>query len=100
MIVISTGCPSGVGPALAVRAAARLRGASCVLVGDVGTLRAAAELVGVAQSRLVPFRGEPDVDHVSLLAAGPELTDRDRRPGRPGARAGAAQLAYVEAAYA
>jgi 4-hydroxy-L-threonine phosphate dehydrogenase PdxA len=60
MIVVSTGCPAGVGPEVSVAAAAKLRGTTSILVGDEGTLRAAAVRVGVAARRLVPWEGEAE----------------------------------------
>jgi 4-hydroxythreonine-4-phosphate dehydrogenase len=99
-LVLSTGCPSSIGPELAVRVAASWSSGPCVLVGDVATLREAAELVGVPQSALstssdlgsLPRRG------VFLHQAGPALPARERRPGKPGKVAGLAQLLYVEEA--
>ncbi|HVU04069.1 MAG TPA: 4-hydroxythreonine-4-phosphate dehydrogenase PdxA [Polyangiaceae bacterium] len=105
MLVVSTGCPAGVGPEVSVAAAAKLRGANVVLVGDLETLRAAAKLVGVDPERLVPVSGKA-FDRskrprgvLSVLPVGPELSRSDRIPGRPSRRAGAAELAYVDAAY-
>jgi len=83
-----------------VSAAWKLRAAGAVLVGDLGTLRAAAALVGVPKERLVPIRGNgerPDV--LRVLEVGARLSVRDRRPGKPSRRAGAAELAYVEVAH-
>jgi 4-hydroxythreonine-4-phosphate dehydrogenase len=100
MIVVSTGCPSGIGPEVSVAAAAKLRTAPCVLVGDEGTLRAAAELVGVAQRRLVAFQGNPPrPGQIAILHQGPRLRPSDRKPGKPSRTAGVAQLVYVCAAY-
>ena len=101
MIVVSTGCPSGVGPEVSVHAAARLRGVNAVLVGDEATLRAAAESVGVAQRRLVAYDGSPSsaAGKIAVLNVGPELSAADRKPGKPSQTAGRAQLAYVKAAY-
>lgn len=99
MIVVSTGCPAGVGPEISVAAAATTK-KPIVLVGDLQTLRAAAQLVGVAPERLVPFssartrRGQ-----IPVLAAGPVLEPKDRRPGKPNRTAGVAQLAYIDAAF-
>jgi 4-hydroxythreonine-4-phosphate dehydrogenase len=76
-----------VGPEVSVRAAARFRDQPCVLVGDFGTIIAAARLTGVSERALTIF--DP----------GPKLAPRDRRPGRPSKLAGAAQLAWIEAAY-
>jgi 4-hydroxythreonine-4-phosphate dehydrogenase len=105
MIVVSTGCPSGVGPEVSVAAAAKLPSTTCILVGDEGTLRAAAERVGVAGRRLIAFRREgvgaarKPRGAIFFVASGPLLGARDRKPGRPTTVSGAAQLAYVDAAY-
>ena len=100
LIVISVGCPSGIGPEVSLAAAHGVRGARRVLVGDLAMLREAAELVGVPASKLVPLSGEPrDASKLYVLEAGPRLQARDRKPGKPNAAAGAAQLAYIEAAY-
>jgi 4-hydroxythreonine-4-phosphate dehydrogenase len=94
------GCPCGIGPEVAVAAAAKLKGIRAVLVGDVGTLLEAAALVRVSEARLVPFDGtSPPRGSLALVQAGPPVPPRARRPGRPSRAAGAAQLAAVEAAY-
>jgi 4-hydroxythreonine-4-phosphate dehydrogenase len=100
MIVVSVGCPAGIGPEVAVAAAARLRRIPRVLVGDPETIHRAAELLSLPRSQLVPFTGTCAPGRIHVQAAGPVLTARDRRPGRPTAASGAAQLAYLEAAYA
>jgi 4-hydroxythreonine-4-phosphate dehydrogenase len=101
MIVVSTGCPAGVGPEVSVLAASTLRSTAVVLVGDEATLRAAAESVGIAQKILVTFdaAAPQKLGKIAVLGAGPALRASDRRPGKPSAAAGAAQLAYVNAAY-
>ncbi|HEX4336347.1 MAG TPA: 4-hydroxythreonine-4-phosphate dehydrogenase PdxA [Polyangiaceae bacterium] len=101
MIVVSTGCPAGIGPEVSVLAAAKLRDVEAVLVGDERTLRAAAESVGVAQRRLVAFDGGAArvKNAIPFVQIGPELSKTDRAPGKPSETAGRAQLAYVEAAY-
>jgi 4-phospho-D-threonate 3-dehydrogenase / 4-phospho-D-erythronate 3-dehydrogenase len=99
MIVVSMGCPSGIGPEVAVRAAASLPRVPRVLVGDPGTFAAAADLVGVDRALLVPYRGSFDGRHIEVLAAGTPLRSVDRRPGRPSALAGRAQLDALEAAF-
>ena len=99
MIVISTGCPAGIGPEISIRAAARLRGA-CVLFGDWQTLNAAAELCQIPRDRLIEFNGQPvPRSKIAVKHSGPKLTAADRRPGKPTKRAGHAQLAYVETAF-
>jgi len=101
LIVVSVGCPAGIGPEVSVAAAHRLRGVRRVLVGDLAMLREAAELVGVPARKLVPLTDEArDTSKLYVLEAGPKLTPKDRKPGKPSPAAGAAQLAYVEAAYA
>ena len=98
MLVVSVGCPCGIGPEVAVAAAARLARAPRVLVGDLAAVRAAAEVAGIDPNRVVPFDGRLR-DVIPVLQVGPPLAARDRRPGHPGKRAGQAQLAYVNAAY-
>jgi 4-hydroxythreonine-4-phosphate dehydrogenase len=101
MNVVSTGCPAGVGPEVSVLAAATRPGSVSVLVGDIGTLRAAAECVGVSPSRLVAFDAgtRPRRGDIPVLSVGPKLTAKDRKPGHPSKAAGAAQLEYIDAAY-
>lgn len=99
MIVISTGCPAGIGPEISVKAASALR-FPCLLVGDAATLRAAAKVVGVKVSRLVAYSGQrfaPPM--IGVLQSGPALAARDRSPGKPTKRSGLAQLDYIEAAF-
>jgi 4-hydroxythreonine-4-phosphate dehydrogenase len=100
-LVVSIGCPAGIGPEVSVRAAAELRDARTVLVGDPFVIERAARLVGVASKRLVPFDGAlPAKGFIAVQAAGPELSARDLNGKNPTPAAGAAQLAYIEAAYA
>ena len=53
VIAISIGCPSGIGPEVAVEAAADVSDAAIVLVGDRRVIERAASIVGVAKRRLV-----------------------------------------------
>jgi 4-hydroxythreonine-4-phosphate dehydrogenase len=100
LLVVSTGCPSGIGPEVSVAAAAKLKSAAAVLVGDEATLRRAAESMGVPQKRLVRWDGQArDARAIYLAQVGEPLAERDRAPGKPNARAGRAQLEYVEAAF-
>lgn len=98
MIIVSSGCPAGIGPEVSVEAAARV-GLPCVLVGDFGTLVDAARVVGVNERRLVPFAGKRARGKIHVYHVGPALLPNDRRPGRPSRRAGAAELEYVASAY-
>ncbi len=100
LLVVSTGCPSGIGPEVSVAAAARSKRATAVLLGDEATLRKAADVVGVAQKRLRRWDGRArDAAAIYFAQVGEPLSDRDRVPGEPNARAGEAQLEYVEAAF-
>jgi 4-hydroxythreonine-4-phosphate dehydrogenase len=100
LLVVSTGCPSGIGPEVSLAAAAKLKGAACVLLGDEGTLRAAAELIGIPARRLVAWDGHARrPGQLYFAQVGEPLTAADRKPGKPNARAGIAQLEYVEAGY-
>src|SRR5450631_3388453 len=97
-LVVSVGCPCGIGPEVSVRAAAKLSGT--VLVGDLDMLREAAELVHVPQKRLLKFEGEVrDPRAIYVHSVGPKLSVRDRKPGKPNRASGAAQLAYINEAY-
>lgn len=100
LLVVSTGCPSGIGPEVSVAAAAKLRGAATLLLGDEATLRAAAELRGVAQRRLLRWDGrQREASKLYFAQVGEPLSARDRAPGKPNARAGVAQLEYIEAGF-
>lgn len=100
-VVVSIGCPSGIGPEVSVAAAAQFTRAPTVLVGDRATIAAAAELRGVDPAKLRAF--DPDRPlakrGIYVLHAEPTLNPRDRRPGSPSRLSGAAQLAYVDRAY-
>lgn len=101
LVVVTTGCPCGIGPEVSVVAAQRLRGVPIVLVGDMGSLRAAAKSRGLSEKKLVPFEGKPPANGgIAVLAPIAELAARHRKPGKPDAAAGAAQLAFIEAGYA
>jgi 4-hydroxythreonine-4-phosphate dehydrogenase len=100
LVFVSAGCPAGIGPEVAVAAAHRLRDAAVVLVGDMGTLLAAAALLRVGEQHLMPFDGKPPgAGSIGMVQAGPALTSSDRRPGAPSHAAGASQLAAIETAY-
>ncbi len=100
LLVVSTGCPSGVGPEVSVAAASRLKGAAKVLLGDEQTLRRAAEAQGVSQRKLVAWDGRSrDPSRIFFAQVGAPLSDRERTPGKPVKRTGEAQLEYVEAGF-
>jgi 4-hydroxythreonine-4-phosphate dehydrogenase len=100
-LVVSVGCPSGVGPEVSVAAAARVRDLPRILVGDERTLREAADVMGVPQKLFVRYGSSPgDPRRIEIYGIDPPLDAAHRRPGQPSRAAGAAQLAWLDAAYA
>lgn len=105
-VVITTGCPSGIGPEVALAAARHPKSGAVVLVGDRENLAAAAQALRLdpAWARSLPAFDPTARDvlarpRVSLFEPFAPLAARDRKFGRPTARAGAAQLAFIEAGY-
>lgn len=102
ILAVSLGCPSGVGPEVAVAAAARERALRCVLVGDLGVIERAAKLRGVARSRLIAVNGKRAAralqpGQIGVWAASTSVHTTPE-PGRPDASVGAAQLAWIDEA--
>ncbi len=100
-LAVSIGCPSGIGPEVAVVAAASLRGARALLVGDLGVVRRAARGRGIDASRVVAVE-DPDAKvgarSIAVWQPGAALRARDCVLGQPSRAGGAAQLAWVDAA--
>jgi 4-hydroxythreonine-4-phosphate dehydrogenase len=102
-IVVSIGCPCGVGPEVSVVAAAAERSASVLLVGDLGAVVAAAKGRRIDPARVVRV-AEPDQawhmtrGRIALWQPTRDLAASDRSPGAPTRASGAAQLAWVNAA--
>ena len=95
-LAVSVGCPSGIGPEVAVVAAARLR-ERVLLVGDARVIERAARGRGVRMFDVVeepafPRRG------VAIWQPTKTLTPGERVLGRPSRAGGAAQLAWIDAA--
>lgn len=84
-LALSVGCPSGIGPEIAVQAASRSP-VPLILVGDEAQLRQIALTAGLSLS-----------GH-SFLTPGEPLAENDRVPGAPSPRGGAFQLAGIDAA--
>lgn len=102
-IAVSVGCPSGIGPEVAVVAAAAERRAKVLLVGDAGVIEAAARGRGIAPSRLVHVSSPEQAwgltpGAIAIWQPTAGLPARDRVAGKPSRAAGAAQLAWVNAA--
>ena len=102
VLAVSLGCPSGVGPEVAVLGAAKTPEARCVLVGDEAVIRRAAALRRVAARRLVVVGDARAVralapDAIGIWAGSTRLPSQPAF-GRPDAAAGAAQLAWIDEA--
>jgi 4-hydroxythreonine-4-phosphate dehydrogenase len=103
--LVSMGCPSGIGPEVSVVAASEERKARVVLVGDVGAAVAAAKTRGIDPARIVRVDSPEEGfalprggKSIAVWQPGRDLAARDRKPGKPTARSGAAQLAWIDAA--
>ena len=114
VIAISIGCPSGVGPEVAVQAAAAVRDAAIVLVGDRRVIERAAAIAGVGRNRFVAV-DDRSMTTFGMGRIGGRGVERSKPPlgwfapsaavplasapfGRPTREAGAAQLAWVDQA--
>jgi 4-hydroxythreonine-4-phosphate dehydrogenase len=106
-LVVSIGCPSGIGPEVSVAAVAAANQSSrarVLLVGDIGALRAAARARDIDPKRLERIRDPREAfesssrDILFVHEPTPSLSAADRAPGRPSRAAGAAQLAWIDAA--
>lgn len=103
LVAISVGCPAGIGPEVAVVAAAATRKrARCVLVGDEAVVRRAMEIRGVPGKRLVGVDDPRDAraldpGHIAWWKGSTSLAEPPRF-GLPGRNDGAAQLAWIDQA--
>jgi len=101
-LAISLGCPAGIGPEVAVAAAAKARALRCLLVGDGTVVRRAARLRRVAQKRIVAVASRDqlarlDEGAIGLWSASTPLA-AEVAAGSANAAAGAAQLAWIDEA--
>jgi 4-hydroxythreonine-4-phosphate dehydrogenase len=102
-LVVSVGCPSGVGPEVSVVAAAAEKRERVLLVGDVAAIRAAAIGRGIDAARIVRVSRPAEAwsaarGVIPVWQPGRDLAARDRKPGSPTRASGAAQLAWIDAA--
>lgn len=99
VLAVSIGCPSGIGPEVAVEAAAAAS-ERVLLVGDEKTIERAARLRGI--DTFVRVTDGADARRMPQGAIGvwtpATQLDRAARPGSPDAAAGAAQLAWIDEA--
>jgi 4-hydroxythreonine-4-phosphate dehydrogenase len=102
-VALSVGCPCGVGPEVSVVAAAAEKHARVLLVGDREAIALAARHRSIDEKRLVRVDAPEQAWTLSRRAIAVwqptgDLAARDRVPGKPTPRSGAAQLAWVDAA--
>jgi 4-hydroxythreonine-4-phosphate dehydrogenase len=102
-IALSVGCPSGIGPEVSVAAVAALRGPRALLVGDVGAVAAAARGRGLDVARIVRVSAAAEAwetarGRIAVWQPTEDLLPGDRQAGAPTRAAGAAQLAWINAA--
>jgi 4-hydroxythreonine-4-phosphate dehydrogenase len=102
-LVVSIGCPAGVGPEVSVVGAAHERSARVLLVGDEGAIRAAARGRRIDAKRIVRVADPAEAwtlprSAIPVWQPGRSLAARDRKPGSPTRASGAAQLAWIDAA--
>jgi 4-hydroxythreonine-4-phosphate dehydrogenase len=102
-IALSVGCPAGIGPEVSVAAAHEFPGV--LLVGDLAVLKRAAEVRGIDPERVVrvetPAEAWAQAQPKGTLLVWqptPSLRKAEARPGKPTRAAGAAQLAWIDAA--
>lgn len=103
LIALSIGCPAGIGPEVAVvAAAAPKRRTRCLLIGDEEVVRRAMWLRGIPRKRLARVRDPRDartVDAGTIAVWEGSAGLADATPfGRPDRAAGAAQLAWIDQA--
>ncbi len=106
LLAVSLGCPGGIGAEVSLRAAldAQRDGAPyrVVAFGDVALLRARAAAIGASAADVVEVRSLEEARGVShglpVVQVGLPLGEASLRPGAPTREAGAAQLAWIDAA--
>lgn len=102
VLAISVGCPSGVGPEVAVAAAARFEDVRAVLVGDVDVVQRAARLRRIPRERLVAIDGKAALAALRPGEIGVWVASTPVRSlpvfGEPSTDAGVAQLAWIDEA--
>lgn len=98
-LAVSMGDPSGIGAEVTVSALAGLgrRAVRACVFGDAGLLAREARRVGLRLPLVGPGEPLPPSGHCAVAVTG--LAAADRRPGKPSPAGGAAQLAYLEAAF-
>lgn len=107
-LAVSMGCPSGIGPEVSVKAALELQKtdprAFTLLVGSFDAARTGARAMNIDETRVVRVE-EPGAaweyagrGAIFVYEPTAPLAAADRKPGKPTAKGGAAQLAWIDAA--
>lgn len=103
-VVVTTGCPSGVGPEITLAALRPAASGPAVIVGDRGSLVRVAAVCGWSAEKVAALPnfdpGDATRGRVSVLQPTKSLRSSECRPGRPSGAAGVAQLDFIEAGYA
>lgn len=102
-VVISLGCPSGIGPEVALKAFASRSIGALVFVGNRELLLRSAEQAGFARARIEKIHelseGEHRFSGARIFSDFPPLRASEMQPGRPSAQGGLNQLLFVEEAF-
>lgn len=100
-LAVSVGCPSGIGPEVAVVAAALARPGTVLLIGDAGVIARAAR----GRRIEIPLVEVPSAEDgfgireaIPILQPTASLSGRAAGAGTPSRAGGAAQLAWIDAA--
>jgi len=101
-LVLSIGCPSGIGPEVSVAAAAK-SGARVCLVGDASQIARAAAIVGVSERRLVRVDSvrqawQAPLKSICVVQPGAPLAPVEAKWGTPSKAGGRAQLQWITTA--
>ncbi len=104
-IVITMGCPSGIGPEIILKALGQhsKRFPPAVVIGDVKILQRARDLTNIQQLRIEPWNPGQDIwgdaqEDVIYVYPATTLSPDDIEPGRPGAETGRASFTYISTA--
>lgn len=102
IVSISIGCPSGIGPEIAVAAASKEEDTACVLVGDMDVLSRAAKLRGIARNSLVLLEDRQAMEallpgQIGVYARSTPV-GAECGPGKSNAKGGAAQFYWINEA--
>jgi 4-hydroxythreonine-4-phosphate dehydrogenase len=102
-IAISMGDPAGIGPEVILKAAAAWRGKTTaprlLVIGDLNAMRAAAEALGAAVPKPVPWNNGQKTgtaaDTIPVLETS-RLGSRSLKPGHPSIQGASAAYRYIE----